>query len=51
LTVELVRAAGFEAACTTRSAAVVPGSDPLQLPRLQVGNWSSDELARSLRSI
>ncbi len=50
-TVELVRAAGFEAACTTKSAAVTRGCDVLTLPRLQVADWSSDRLARELRSL
>lgn len=50
-TVELVREAGFEAGCTTDSAAVTPGCDLLALPRLQVEDWSADELARKLRAL
>jgi peptidoglycan/xylan/chitin deacetylase (PgdA/CDA1 family) len=47
--VELVREAGFDVACTTVSAPVRTGCDVLALPRLQVEDWSADELARALR--
>jgi peptidoglycan/xylan/chitin deacetylase (PgdA/CDA1 family) len=47
--VGLVRKAGFDVACTTVSAPVQPQSDVLALPRLQVEDWSADELRRALR--
>jgi peptidoglycan/xylan/chitin deacetylase (PgdA/CDA1 family) len=48
-TVELVRAAGHVVACTTDETGVVPGADVLALPRLQVLDWSADDLAKRLR--
>jgi peptidoglycan/xylan/chitin deacetylase (PgdA/CDA1 family) len=50
-TVELVRAAGFEAACTTDMAPVTARSDVMALPRLQVENWSAPQLAGALRGL
>ena len=47
--VGLVREAGFEVACTTVSAPVRPQCDVLTLPRLQVEDWSADQLRRALR--
>jgi peptidoglycan/xylan/chitin deacetylase (PgdA/CDA1 family) len=38
-TVEAVRSAGFETACTTVPGNASPGSDPFRLPRRQVKNW------------
>ena len=35
--VDAVREAGYVSACTTRKGAVLPGADPLRLPRLTVG--------------
>ena len=49
-TVELVREAGFAAACTTDPEGVTPGLEVLALPRLQVLDWSADELGRQLRA-
>lgn len=48
-TVDLVRDAGFEAACTTDETGVTPTCAVLALPRLQVMDWSADQLARRLR--
>jgi peptidoglycan/xylan/chitin deacetylase (PgdA/CDA1 family) len=48
-TVNLVREAGYEAACTTDSIGVTRGQDVLTLPRMQVGDWSSEQLERQLR--
>jgi peptidoglycan/xylan/chitin deacetylase (PgdA/CDA1 family) len=48
-TVDLVREAGYEAACTTDEGGVSPGCDVLALPRLQVMDWSAGQLARRLR--
>jgi peptidoglycan/xylan/chitin deacetylase (PgdA/CDA1 family) len=48
-TVDLVRDAGFEAACTTDEAGATPGCNVLALPRLQVMDWSADQLAKRLR--
>jgi len=50
-TAALVRDAGFRASCTTEAAAVRPRTDPFQLPRIAVGNWDADTLARTLRSV
>lgn len=50
-TVELVRAAGFEAACTTEPAAVAAGCNVLALPRLQVEDWPAQRLAQELRAL
>jgi peptidoglycan/xylan/chitin deacetylase (PgdA/CDA1 family) len=47
--VALVREAGFEVACTTVSAPVRADCDVLMLPRLQVEDWSVDQLERALR--
>jgi peptidoglycan/xylan/chitin deacetylase (PgdA/CDA1 family) len=47
--VDLVRYAGFEAACTTDQRGVTRNCDVLALPRLQVMDWSANELARQLR--
>jgi peptidoglycan/xylan/chitin deacetylase (PgdA/CDA1 family) len=47
--VDLVRDAGFEAACTTDERTVTRNCDVLALPRLQVMDWSANELARQLR--
>ena len=47
--VDLVRKAGFEAACTTDQRAVNRNCDVLALPRLQVMDWSANEFARQLR--
>lgn len=45
---ELVRAAGYASACTTRPGVVHEGADPFRLPRLFVGDWDGDELLRRL---
>jgi peptidoglycan/xylan/chitin deacetylase (PgdA/CDA1 family) len=47
-TVALVRQAGFETACTTRSAPVTARTAPLALPRLQVENWDAGVLEHEL---
>ena len=43
-----VRAAGFACACTTQGRRVSMQSDPMRLPRVAVGNWAGDDLARRL---
>ena len=48
-TVSLVRKAGFARACTTEAMGVVPGGDPLRVPRVAVGDWTGEELSRRLR--
>lgn len=48
-TIDLVRDTGFEAACTTEETGVPRNCDVLALPRLQVLDWSANELARRLR--
>ncbi len=50
-TVELVREAGFEAACTTDTRGVTPSCDSLALPRLQVKDWSAQQLASQLGAL
>jgi peptidoglycan/xylan/chitin deacetylase (PgdA/CDA1 family) len=44
----LVRAAGFTSACSVHEDSVWKGSDPYQLPRLAVEDWSGAELERRL---
>ncbi len=50
-TISAVREAGFAIACTTLADHVRPNTDPFQLPRFSVGNWSRQELARQLGKI
>lgn len=47
-TVDVVRAAGYTMACSTREELVWQGDDPLLLPRIAVGNWSGDAFRRRL---
>jgi peptidoglycan/xylan/chitin deacetylase (PgdA/CDA1 family) len=47
-TLALVRAAGFQAACTVEAARLRRSGDCLQLPRFEVLNWSGDEFTRRL---
>jgi peptidoglycan/xylan/chitin deacetylase (PgdA/CDA1 family) len=46
--VRLVEEAGFACACTTKHGAVRGPRDAFTLPRIQVRNWQTDELARVL---
>jgi peptidoglycan/xylan/chitin deacetylase (PgdA/CDA1 family) len=46
--VSLVRECGFACACTTVPGRVSMRSDPMLLPRIAVGNFAGDELARRL---
>lgn len=48
-TAELVRDVGYTCACTTAAARVKRTSDPFELPRFEVRNWSRDEFAGRLR--
>ena len=50
-TAALVREAGFRSSCTTEAAAVRARTDPFQLPRIAVGDWDGDTLARALRGV
>jgi peptidoglycan/xylan/chitin deacetylase (PgdA/CDA1 family) len=50
-TAALVREAGFRSSCTTDAAAVRARTDPFQLPRMGVGDWDGDTLARAMRSV
>ena len=43
-----MESAGFETACTTRSAPVTRGTSPLELPRVPVMNWNAETLEREL---
>jgi peptidoglycan/xylan/chitin deacetylase (PgdA/CDA1 family) len=47
-TVELVRSIGFDYACSTVPETVWRQSDPLQLPRYPVGNWTAKEFTNQL---
>lgn len=47
-TVDMVRNAGFDSACTTYHACVSRGTDPLQLPRFQVDDWNGEEFLRRM---
>ena len=48
-TVEWVRAAGFELAVTSDGGLAWADRDPLALPRIAVGDWSGQRLARYLQ--
>ena len=48
-TVEAVRAAGFERACTTEEHAARLASEPLRLPRFDMGDCDGDTFERKLR--
>jgi peptidoglycan/xylan/chitin deacetylase (PgdA/CDA1 family) len=47
-TLALVRAAGFDVACTVEAARIWRSVNCLQLPRFEVLNWSGDEFIRRL---
>jgi peptidoglycan/xylan/chitin deacetylase (PgdA/CDA1 family) len=47
-TVALVRTAGFACACSTVAGVVRKGTDCLQLPRVQVGDWDGEVFNRWL---
>lgn len=42
--IELVRAAGFRLACTSRPELVWSDTDPYTIPRVVVGDWTADQL-------
>lgn len=44
----IVAEAGFRQACTVHHSAVWQGTDPFLVPRIVVGEWDADELARRL---
>jgi hypothetical protein len=45
---QLVETAGFDCACRADGWFVRARADPFALPRIHVGNWSSDKLAKLL---
>ena len=47
-TIDLVNKAGFHSGSTTNFKCVFPDTDPLQLPRFQVDDWSGEEFLRRL---
>jgi peptidoglycan/xylan/chitin deacetylase (PgdA/CDA1 family) len=48
-TVNLLKLAGFKAACTTVPARVAPGDDLYRLGRYTVGNWNGDLFSQKLK--
>jgi peptidoglycan/xylan/chitin deacetylase (PgdA/CDA1 family) len=48
VTLDVLRRRDVEAACSTVSLPVRTGADPLALPRMQVMDWSGDQLIRVL---
>ena len=48
-TVDLVRQAGFEYACSNFPGVVRPNADILQLPRILVRDWDGDTFKRFLK--
>jgi peptidoglycan/xylan/chitin deacetylase (PgdA/CDA1 family) len=49
-TVEIVRRSGFALGCRAAPGRVEYGSDPLQLPRFEVRNWTGDAFASRLEA-
>jgi peptidoglycan/xylan/chitin deacetylase (PgdA/CDA1 family) len=47
-TIGLVKQAGFSRACTTRTGLVRQHRDLFRLPRLNIGNWDGDILAKRM---
>jgi peptidoglycan/xylan/chitin deacetylase (PgdA/CDA1 family) len=47
-TIQILRDAGFQCACSTIHGAVSRGSDLFQLPRVYVGNWDPEVFKRHL---
>lgn len=50
-TVKLVRSAGFVCACSTAPGLVTRWTDPLQLPRFSVGDWSGEQFRKELENL
>lgn len=48
VSIEIVKEAGFEAACTTLPNVATPRDDLAQLPRFWVGNWAADTFKQKL---
>lgn len=48
-TTELLRRSGFTRACGHFPGQVRAGGDPLQLPRMAVGDWDGEEFTRRMR--
>ncbi len=49
--VEIVRTAGFVLACSGEPGRVSRGCDPLQLPRVTVKKWGSNDLERTITEL
>ncbi|MGY3499952.1 polysaccharide deacetylase family protein [Bradyrhizobium sp. USDA 4471] len=47
-TVQAVRAAGFDFACTVEARAVGRNVEPLKLPRIYVGDWTGEEFQKRI---
>jgi peptidoglycan/xylan/chitin deacetylase (PgdA/CDA1 family)/GT2 family glycosyltransferase/SAM-dependent methyltransferase len=48
VTISQLRRAGFSSACTTEPGGLLPGGDPLRVPRVTVLEWGAGELERRL---
>jgi peptidoglycan/xylan/chitin deacetylase (PgdA/CDA1 family) len=48
-TIELTRSAGYRYACISSETLVKPSAECLALPRMQVGNWTGQQLVDLLR--
>jgi peptidoglycan/xylan/chitin deacetylase (PgdA/CDA1 family) len=47
-TIQLVKQAGYDSACTTFADIIFASADPFQLPRVQIGDWHTHTFVRRL---
>ncbi|HEY6065684.1 MAG TPA: polysaccharide deacetylase family protein, partial [Thermoanaerobaculia bacterium] len=50
-TIGILRGAGIRAACTVAGHAVTAATDPMEIPRLQVGDWTGEELEERIERL